>query len=242
MAEIAKTYLKPGFHIAWDKSYGSKKPFFPGAKRIAIRDFQAALKTQKGKLEISLSLIENKKYGLGKIVFLKRGRPLLEAVSNPAKRNELTNSLYIATIDPVFFTEALHLIATKATDLKPLLEKVLIQKLGRGSIKKALNEKKIERTDIGESFQLFSEHEIPKRLEILEKLGVLVLKKGASLPKPPPPKKPETPPFLKETRPRPPIRRVQPEKKEPIIKEETSPTKRKAVSKGQEGHQLDFFQ
>jgi hypothetical protein len=209
MAKPMRSYLRRGFHVAWDKSYRSKKPFFRNGKKRTIRSFQDALKAQKSKLEISLSLIGNERYGLREIILLKRGRPLLETVLNPEKRNELANTLYEAAIDPRFFSEALHLIAAKAVVLKPLLKEVRLRNLRRDNIAHAIRQQKMDVADIGENFQLFSTQPVSKRLEILKRLGVLVLKRGASLTQQSPAAESRVP-FLRETAPRPSIKRVVP--------------------------------
>ena len=186
------------FHIAWDFSLKSKKKFFPGGLRISISDFQYYLKGQKAKIGVSFLLIN--RYAMAPKIYL--GKLHLFA---PQK---IASYLYRETIHPRFFAEALNLIATNAKELKPIIKKIQLKNLRRESIARALDKNKIQIDDLGYHFHLFSKKTVAQQLEILQKLGVLILKDGASLPADPKPKKEENPPFLRETRPRPPIRRV----------------------------------
>lgn len=158
--------------IVYKYTAGAEKPFLPNGNAYSLFHFQRAFSQLGGKIRLSESLLQQ--YGLKPKVYL--GRQLLFDIDHVA------TYLYDNAIHPRFFAEALHVIASHSTMLDRLVERIQLRNLRRDQIATTLNLGMIARTDLGENFEVFETKPIKERLEILEKLGVLVLKPGASLP------------------------------------------------------------
>lgn len=175
----------------------SKRSFIPGGPKIKLEQFQDTLGDQGRKLLVSLSIIHQ--YRLyPKVIF--GDQPILEAADGAllAARNKSVNEilmslsihrkkgigiyLYDNYLHPVFFAEALNLIAHRATDLDRNASKICLRALNRRSIAFALNREVISETDIGTRFEFFPEKEsVEEKFDILTKLGVIIFKPGRSL-------------------------------------------------------------
>jgi len=215
---------RTAFHTVPKYSPGAKRPFYPKGPKLALRTFQDILRVQEKKIRISHKILKD--YGLSERVWLGK-KKLSEYLS---EHGDLATYLYDNYIHPRFFAVALHLIATKSKELAPSLAKVQLLNLNRSSIANAIKKHQIkaggigEGGDIGQYFEVFAP--IPKgskekspevksyreKLEILEKLGVLIFqeaKKATPAIKPP-----------IKIEPKPPIKRIDPHKKTAIKKKQ----------------------
>ncbi len=208
---VSRKILENTFHTVDRRTFWSsaRRPFWPashGGRVIHVSEFQPLLKEQKGKITVALRLIRDPANGLDRITYL--GEKLLAGLTDPNLNRHLANYLYSVKLNnpihPRFFAEALHVIASHGKALSPSLERVRLRMLGRERIARALDSGDVKLMDIGREFERFSQRPVQERLQILEKLGVLVLKSGASLPQVYPPKP------VPGLDPRPPIEKVDP--------------------------------
>ncbi|KPJ69741.1 hypothetical protein AMJ44_02685 [candidate division WOR-1 bacterium DG_54_3] len=194
--------------------YGAKRRFYPSGPRISYKEFRYASNRSLGKIIVSQKLIGD--YGLCSRTSL--GNELLFNI----KVNEIADQLYSQNIHFGFFAEALHVIGRNAKVLGPVVKCILLRKLSRNSIASALRSGAISEDDIGRNFKLFfgkidrtvqNKRPDQEKLDILQRLGVLVLEPGCSLPivsrSRTPIRGPSKP--AKYPHPRPPIEKVDPE-------------------------------
>jgi hypothetical protein len=152
----------------------ARRSFYPGGPDVSVRVFQSILKDERVRLDNDLLTLQS--HGLAARVKLGRESILF------AKQR--ANYLYENNIHAGFFAETMHLLARQAAALAPLVDAVNLKRLGRESIEQALKGGRANHTDFGHSFELFgaATRTDRERLEILEKLGVLKLSPGRSLP------------------------------------------------------------
>ncbi len=155
----------------------------PGRPKWSKCSFQNCLSDVLGKIAFSIGLLV--KYGIADITFLG-GHPPNQTPVAQYSVPALSKYLYDAVIHPRFFADALHLIGSYAKTLKPRLALVNLRNLRREQIEKAIEDKKIKPEQLdqlfGYTFTEFAKLPVQQRIQILEILGVLVLKPGASLP------------------------------------------------------------
>lgn len=203
--------------------YKAKRRFYPHGPKISYKEFRYAFNRSLDKIRVAQRLIGD--YGLCSRTSL--GNELLFDVNI----NDIADHLYSQNIHFGFFAEALHVIARNAKALGPVVRHVLLRKLGQNNIKIALESEAISEDDIGRNFKLFFEkidrtikikRSDQEKLDILQRLGVLVLEPGCSLPIVSRSKSPIRGPskITKYPHPRPPIKEVDPEK---IISEKRQP-------------------
>ncbi|MBU1027190.1 MAG: hypothetical protein KKA31_05605 [Candidatus Margulisbacteria bacterium] len=173
-----------GDYVLWELSRRAAKSFYPGSRiKLPKYSFQNCLSNVLGKIAFSIRLLVN--YGLADITFL--GGPPHDRI--PVVQYtvpDLSKYLYETVIHPRFFADTVHLIGTYAETLKPRLDLVNLRNLRREQIENAITDKKIKPKQLdqwfGHDFSKFAKLPEQQRIKILEILGVLVLKEGASLP------------------------------------------------------------
>ena len=194
-------------HVNWGVTLRrAKKVFFPDGRMISVREMQDTLKSLKGKIALSFDLLRT--YGLVAKVTL--GEQELEYF-NPKK---LGSYLWDNAINPAFFAEAVHLVASRSASLSSCIKTVRLLSLKREKLAEVFARGEISRSEIGSNFEGFPRLTTERKMEILVSLGVIILNPGTTLPiktEPTPPpastqeaKKPE-PAF-----PSPPIRQLTP--------------------------------
>jgi hypothetical protein len=181
--EKRQTVCRPG------KSFSPRGPEFP------VEKFQEKLESLSKKLLLSLRLLLD--YGIYPMVMLG-DKPILQPEDsvilrehwrtdnqillrlsiNQHKNKKISDYLYRNCIHPIFFVDAIHLIGTKAIELKECVAEIRLRNLGRDAIGHASGDLTNAAYLINGNFDEFSRQPAQERLRILEKLGVLVMKPG----------------------------------------------------------------
>lgn len=170
------------------------KNFYPGAPELPVDCDQQLLASLDQKLLLGLRLLNV--YGLSGLVKLGE-RPLVQTADScilclrgPAAEKvfkrlsftqggKLSNYLYLNCIHPEFFVDTVHLLGTKAKELKEKILGAILRNLGRDHIAKMFETGQLNTEDLnGGNFEQFSRRPAGERLAVLEKLGVLVMKPG----------------------------------------------------------------
>jgi hypothetical protein len=170
------------------------KNFFPGAPELPVDRYQQLLAGHGPKLLLGLRLIGD--YGLAPLVRLgdsllvqpadlailsRRGLNEGQSLSRLSinQRGKLSNYLYANCLHPTFFTDTVHLLGTKAVEIKEKVLEVKLRNLGRDQIARACAVGKLNTLDLDQGdFDRFAERPVREKLAVLEKLGVLVMKPG----------------------------------------------------------------
>lgn len=160
-----------------------------------MEKFQEKLESLSKKLLLSLRLLLD--YGIYPMVMLG-DKPILQPEDsvilrehwrtdnqillrlsiNQHKNKKISDYLYRNCIHPIFFVDAIHLIGTKAIELKECVAEIRLRNLGRDAIGHASGDLTNAAYLINGNFDEFSRQPAQERLRILEKLGVLVMKPG----------------------------------------------------------------
>jgi hypothetical protein len=160
-------------HIVWKHYPGAGKAFFPGGERTTLKFFQWQMGDAALKRKIGLSIELIRDYGLASLVYLGKNQ-----IANDLDfvRSRLADYLYDNAISPVFFADALHAIASESKKLGDQgLSQVQLRNLRRDNIEQALSRQQAQIQDIGYNFISFRNKSMDEKLEILRKLGVIVM-------------------------------------------------------------------
>ncbi len=168
------------------------KNFFPGAPDLPVDQYQQLLSRLGQKLLLGLQLMSE--YGLSSLVRLG-DRPLVQAADSHilsmrgqgaevvlrrlsfAQDGKLSNYLYLNCIHPEFFVDTVHLLGTKAAELKDKILEVRLRSLGRDHIARMFETRQLNTEDLNRgNFKQFAERPARERLAVLERLGVLIMK------------------------------------------------------------------
>jgi len=172
------------------------KSFFPRGPEFPVEQFQGKLASLSKKLLLTLRLLLD--YGIHPMVMLgdkpivqpedrallnerwRTDNAILMGISINRHRNKkISDYLYKNCVHPVFFVGVIHLIGTKAAELKECVAEIKLRNLGRDAIERAMQSGRINALDLNNgNFDEFSKRPAQERLRILEKLGVLVMKPG----------------------------------------------------------------
>ncbi len=168
------------------------KNFFPGAPELPVDRYQQLLSGLGQKLLLGLQLMSE--YGLSSLVRLG-DRPLVQPADSGilclrgpgaetvlerlsfSRDGKLSNYLYQNCIHPQFFVDSVHLLGTKAEELKEKVLEMRLRNLGRDHIARMFETGQLNTEDLNRGdFKQFAARPARERLAVLERLGVLIMK------------------------------------------------------------------